>query len=46
MDSILALSVFAPQIHLSHREKLWHNGTVSGHTRGSLPEGAGKTVRF
>ena len=28
--SVLALSVFALQIHLSQRERPWHSGTVSG----------------
>ena len=31
----LALSVFASQIHLSQRERPWHNGKVSGFARGS-----------
>ena len=30
--SILALSVFAAQIHLSQRERPWHSGKVSGQT--------------
>ena len=29
-DSVLALSVFALQIHLSQRERPWHSGKVSG----------------
>ena len=28
--SVLALSVFATQIHLSQRERPWHDGKVSG----------------
>ena len=28
--TVLALSVFAPQIHLSQRERPWHGGTVPG----------------
>ena len=30
--SVLALSVFASQIHLSQRERPWHSGKVSGYT--------------
>ena len=30
LGSILALSVFASQIHLSQRERPWHGGKVSG----------------
>jgi hypothetical protein len=46
----LALSVFASQIHLSQRERPWHNGKVSGFARGSpfeerLPPLRGKMSR-
>ena len=33
--SILALSVFAAQIHLSQRERLWQYGKVLGFAKGS-----------
>ena len=33
--SILALSVFAAQIHLSQRERLWQYGKAPGFAKGS-----------
>ena len=38
--SILALSVFAAQIHLSQRERLWQYGKASGFAKGSPFGGA------